>query len=354
MNTTPRYCSACSAVLAPDADRCRICGSAVTAEAAPQLQAGVPPPEPLPPANPGARRPLVLLAGLLLAGLIGLLLYAGTFLPNERSGVAETTTASAVAPAAAAENGAGGMVADAMPGGAAEQAAATARVATMVAVRTAEVATATAAAERAAEQATATVIAAATATMQAYFESGTQIFRDEFVDNRHNWFTGRFNDAETNRIEGEVFKVIWDKRGTSYELYDVRSLTSFIAEVDCVIYQGERDGSCGLVFGHNSDAGFYKFEVFNDYYRLFVIKAATEPRLLLEGDPQGIGMPNNANRLRVIRQGEFIRIYLNQTLLNSVADSTFLSGKLGVSTNSYRDGPGVEIWFDNFTIWALP
>lgn len=306
------------------------------------------------------RRPFAIIGSLLLAGLLGLLLYAGTLLRDERIGIAETATASAVAlaaatiPAVETESGVGGLVADESPGGAGRQAAATARVATIVAERTAEVATATAAAERAAAQATATVIAAATATMQAYYESGTRVFRDEFVDNRNNWFTGRFNDAETNRIEGEVFKVIWDARGTSYELYDVQSLTNFIAEVDCVVYQGDLDGSCGLVFGHNGDANFYKFEVFNDYYRLFVMEAETEPRLLLEGDPQGIGVPNNTNRLRVLRQGELIQIYLNGTRLNSVTDSTFSSGKIGVSTNSYRDGPGVEVWFDNFTIWELP
>ena len=30
-----------------------------------------------------------------------------------------------------------------------------------------------------------------------------------------------------------------------------------------------------------------------------------------------------------------------------------VTGKVGVSTNSYAEG-GVEIWFDNFVIWELP
>lgn len=60
------------------------------------------------------------------------------------------------------------------------------------------------------------------------------------------------------------------------------------------------------------------------------------------------------NHLRVIKQGDQIQIFLNDTLLNTVSDSTYQTGKIGISTNSYNESGGVEVWFDNFAIWELP
>lgn len=196
--------------------------------------------------------------------------------------------------------------------------------------------------------------AAVAAETQQLLASGQQVFRDEFADNRNNWFTGVFQEVETDKIEGGVFKVIWAADGSSYELYEPREFTNFIAEVDCLIYQGGVDGSCGLIFSQKNDIGFYKYEVFEDYYRLFVVQQEGDPPVLAEGSPEGIIKPGEPNKLRVIKQGDAIRIYLNEVLLDSVSDATYPSGKVGVSTNSYLKEGGVEVWFDNFTLWQLP
>lgn len=90
----------------------------------------------------------------------------------------------------------------------------------------------------------------------ALIASSKEIFRDEFVDNRNRWFTGVFEDIETDTIEDGVFKVSWTAKGTSYELYEVRELTNFVAQVDCLVNQGGTDGSCSLVFAQKKDVGF--------------------------------------------------------------------------------------------------
>lgn len=194
----------------------------------------------------------------------------------------------------------------------------------------------------------------ATAEIAAIFAGARQIFTDSFVDNRNAWFTGVFQEIETDKIEDGVFKVIWAANGSSYELYEVREVPNFIAEVDCVVHQGGDDGSCGLIFGQKDEVGFYKYELFNNYYRLSVVDRDGEPTQLVEGDPGGIVRPNEVNRLRVIKRGDEIKLYLNEVLLDTVSDSTYPTGKIGVSTNSYSTAGGVEVWFDNFTIWELP
>ena len=203
-------------------------------------------------------------------------------------------------------------------------------------------------------QAATAEILAATAESEQLFSGAREIFKDEFVDNRNAWFTGVFQEIETDKIEDGVFKVIWAGADSSYELYEVRDLTNFIAEVDCLVVTGGTDGSCGLVFGQKTDVGFYKFELFDDYYRLFVVQAEGDPPVLAEGNPEGIVRPGEVNRLRVVKQGDRIRLYLNAVQLADVSDSTFPTGKVGVSTNSYLEQGGVEVHIDNFVIWELP
>lgn len=200
----------------------------------------------------------------------------------------------------------------------------------------------------------ATAVAATGAATDDIFASATEVFRDEYVDNRNDWFVGTVSDIETDTIEDGVFKVIWTGKGTTYEEYSLRDFTNFIAEVDCKAQQGGVNAGCGLVFGEETNVGFYSFRFYEDYYSLAAVPSEAEATTLLEGDPSEIVNPGDWNQLRVVRQGDEITIYLNGEVLGSVTDGTYSGGEIGVSTASYVEEGGVEVWFDNFTIWELP
>lgn len=189
--------------------------------------------------------------------------------------------------------------------------------------------------------------------LTALFANAQRVFYDEFVDNRNAWFTGVFQDIELNLIEDGVFKVLWSGKDSSYEVYELSSFTDFIGEVDCRIARGGGDGSCGLIFAQQRNVGFYKFEFFIDYYRLSIILTEGEPVILAEGDPRRITTVADQNRLRVIRQGERIRLFINDALAADLHDNTLGAGRVGVSTACYNAEGGVEVHFDNFGIWSL-
>ncbi len=201
---------------------------------------------------------------------------------------------------------------------------------------------------------TAAAEAVAAALADSAFASATQVFRDEYVDNRNNWSTGKVSAKETDRIEGGVFKAIWTDKGSSYETYAGRSFTNFIAELDCKAVQGGVNAACGIIFGEQTSGQFYKFSVYEDSYSLYVIPSAQDAPALLDGDPSKIINAGDWNHLRVIKQGDQISIFINDVPLGSVTDSTYPTGQIGVSTSSYDAQSGAEMWFDNFTIWELP
>lgn len=199
----------------------------------------------------------------------------------------------------------------------------------------------------------ATAIAAGGQPAEDVFANASEVFRDEFEDNRNAWFTGEVSDIETDAIEDGVFKVFWSGKGTTYEPYMERELGDFVAELDCKVQQGDVNGACGIIFGHETDVGFYKFEVYEDYYSLYIVPSDESAPPLIEGDPAEIINRGDWNRLRVVRQGDTISVFLNDTPLGTVSDSTYGVGNVGVSTASFADEGGVEVWFDNFTIWEL-
>lgn len=186
------------------------------------------------------------------------------------------------------------------------------------------------------------------ATTQALLTGAQQVFRDEFVDNHNAWFTGRFNDNETNSIENGVFRVVRDAKGRSFELYQVRPLTNFVAEVDCKVVDN-KEGGCGLVYGENDKQGRWDFDIYTDYYQLNIIEGENATRIL-EGDPTGIVRPNDWNKVRVIRRDGVTYLYINDVLLNQTTDNRFDRGKVGVLTTSYQEEGQVEIQFDNFVV----
>lgn len=190
--------------------------------------------------------------------------------------------------------------------------------------------------------------------LEQLFATAREVFREEFVDNSNAWATGVISDIETDTIEDGVIKIAWTGRGTTYEPWVERELTNFIADTDCIVQQGGTDGSCGLVFSLQEGTGFYSFDVYPDYYSLVSVPADGDTIVLAEGDPAAFYRAGDWNRLRVIKQGPRIRAYLNNILLADVSDERFPTGRVGISSGSFNEAGGVEVWLDNFVIWELP
>lgn len=357
-----RYCPQCGSPVSAGERFCANCGARMPEQSQPVMPVSPPPFTPMPsPPVVAPSRATGKIALFVVVGLIGLLIVGGgiwlvlmnrpTTTANPTATPRQPATATPRQPATVTplptDTPVVGVAGQPTPLGAAALA------------RTSQAQTAQAQAPTQTAQAQA--LLAPTQTAQAVeaevsslFASSRRVFYDEFVDNRNAWFTGVFQEIELDLIEDGVFKVIWTGRGTSYELYELSSFTNFISEVDCRIARGGGDGSCSLVFSQQRDVGFYKFEFFIDYFRLFTVPAEGELVTLVEGDPRLFTTIGDVNRLRVIKQGDRIRLFINGVLVGDLRDATYPSGRIGVSTTCYREEGGVEVHFDNFGIWSLP
>jgi hypothetical protein len=227
---------------------------------------------------------------------------------------------------------------------------ATAAAAATRAAATATAATATGEAVRIAP--TQTVIAAAT-EIAAIRAQATTVFAEDFVDNRNFWKLGAAGEFETTDLVDGTFQVTWSGKMSSSEFYELAEFRNFLAEAACRVIENPASGSCAVTFNWQSGIGYYRFELFEDYYRLFLQLQDQEPLILAEGRPQTAYLADTFNRITVWREGPRIRVFVNDILLADAEDSALIVGKVGISTASYSADKPVVVRFDGLMIATL-
>jgi len=138
----------------------------------------------------------------------------------------------------------------------------------------------------------------------------------------------------------------WSNLGDSY--------SDFVVDVDTVKRGGSDDNHFGLVLRYQDSDNFYMFNVSSDgmysfgYYEddeWTAIVKWTDSSVINQGD-------NSRNHLTVEAVGDTFTLMVNGQVLETVQDSTFSSGDIGMYAGSIDD-PGTKIAFDNLAIYEV-
>jgi hypothetical protein len=127
-----------------------------------------------------------------------------------------------------------------------------------------------------------------------------------------------------------------------------------IYEVQMTIIQGD----CGsLIFRNNSaDSNFYYFRVCQDgTSALFIYKDKKGSTLVADHSNTAIhtGL-NQPNLIAAVAQGSTLDLYVNQQKFDSITDSTYNHGRIGVAAEGFSgDRPSTEAVFSNAKVWKL-
>lgn len=216
-------------------------------------------------------------------------------------------------------------------------------------------ATATAQANAAATShanATATANAALTATAIAstYPFSNKQVLNDPLSDNTKG------NNWETNSLcqfTGNAYHVSDSSTNTFGTCFGVNTnFNNFTFEAEMNISSG--DGG-GLLFrGNSQTTQLYRVTFYTDgNYGVYVYRDATGSNasvLKYAPTPMTVDL-TNTNTVAVVARGSTISVYLNQTLVVSIQDSTYSSGQIGF--NAYDTTNATDVIFSNAKVWQL-
>ncbi len=173
------------------------------------------------------------------------------------------------------------------------------------------------------------------------FEDASSGFGERTSENRRRFYAD-------GRYSIEVFSenwIAWASRG---------DFSDFALEVD-VTPQGQA-GYAGLIFRKQGDNQFYFFHVAPDgKYRLRKWLAAGEENWVTVIDwteSPHIATGQATNRLRVVCIGSELSLYVNDRHLESVRDTSFTEGELGVAAATFHGESYALFHFDNLQVYA--
>jgi len=199
--------------------------------------------------------------------------------------------------------------------------------------------------------ATANAAASATAIANTYPFSNNQVLNDPLSDNNkgNNWETGTFC-----QFTGSAYHVSDTQTNTFSTCFGTNTnFSNFTFQAEMVISKG--DGG-GLLFrGNTKTSQLYRVTFFtNGHYGVYVYvdTTGTNARILkYDVMPSSVDL-TQTNTVGVVARGSTITIYLNQTEVTSITDSTYSSGEIGFS--AYDLTNATDVVFTNAKVWQLP
>ncbi len=195
----------------------------------------------------------------------------------------------------------------------------------------------------------------ATATAAAenpYTHSGTLVLSDALHDNsqRHNWAEDPNNCGFTN---GSYHVKAPNPKYSDYCLANASYFSDFTFEVQIQIIKGNAGG---IVFRDEDTATvskYYNFYIGQDGSYYLNLEDGNNFPLLTSGSSTAIKQGlNQTNLIAVSARGSSITLYVNHQQIATVTESTYKSGKIGLSADPYgSNGQPTEVVFSNAKVW---
>lgn len=179
------------------------------------------------------------------------------------------------------------------------------------------------------------------------------LFQDDFSDPGSGWDSVRTDDGVTD-YENDAYRIfvntdnmdVWANPGLSFT--DVR------IEVDATKAGGPDDNDFGVICRYEDVDNFYFFIISSDGF-YGIGKVLDGEQNLIGADSMdtsdAIRQGNATNHITAECVGSTLSLSVNGTHLQTVEDTDFASGDVGLLAGTY-DEPGTDILFDNFVVTA--
>jgi serine/threonine protein kinase len=183
--------------------------------------------------------------------------------------------------------------------------------------------------------------------------SGTLALNDPLTDNSLGYFWGETSDTRgSSEFIGGAYHIISSVSGSYHYCYPLAyNFSNFAYEVQVTLVQGDQ---AGIVFRVNdTNYSFYYFHVDNQGdYALDIRNQSGSTTTLKSGTNPAINTTSGqSNILGVVANGSQIDLYVNHQKIDSVSDTTYSQGEVGVAV--YENTNPTEAIFTNAKVWTF-
>lgn len=146
-----------------------------------------------------------------------------------------------------------------------------------------------------------------------------------------SYYTGTLSESDICKISGGKYVVNYQNdEGKVYWAWTGESFTDFTYTIKSEKMSGPDKWGYGMIFRvENIDNGYEFGASGTGYYYLGKVENGQYKSLVDWTENASINKGNAANVLQVTTKGSAISLYINGTLLTTLTDSSFLSGKVG-------------------------
>jgi hypothetical protein len=163
-------------------------------------------------------------------------------------------------------------------------------------------------------------------------DTQTDIFNDDFSDNKNNWQPTNAATFTTALSNGKFIVDVRDSTSvTSTRTVYYKLDKDFTYSLSLMHTSGVMNYGYGLVFDYTDTKNYYGFQISGDgYYRFYNLRNNTSTNLIPWTKTSSLKTGNYAdNSISLKKQGSSVYLYINGQYINSASINTLTSQKIG-------------------------
>ncbi len=193
-----------------------------------------------------------------------------------------------------------------------------------------------------------------TAPKDPYAGSMTTLLVDPLSNNSNGYFWNEGSDGYgTCEFTNSTYQVSTSQGTTRFCVASVTDFSNLSYEVQMTIIQGDCGGITFRANTANSNLYFFRVCQGGSYaLRLYVDNVNADAQTLVSSSSSLIhkGL-NQSNTIAVVANGNTLNLYVNQQKVDSISDSTYSHGQVGVVADAISNQ--TEVVFSNARVWTL-
>ena len=182
--------------------------------------------------------------------------------------------------------------------------------------------------------------------------SGTLLLQDDFANSSSGWTTQNTETGFSNYQNGQYVIGVDQPNYDLWSNYENQQFSDLIINVDVnIIRSASGTGGFGVMCRYIDSENYYKLEVDEDGYFIIYKYLGGEYYALHDWDSLSWLAGLSSLRLTASCVGNQLMLAVNDSVIASVTDDSFSSGYIGLAGGVF-DNPGIEVGFDNLTVYA--
>lgn len=187
------------------------------------------------------------------------------------------------------------------------------------------------------------------------------LFFDNFSDNSQNWDVGTESKYGSTINNGTLTMMEANHKPFREPLPSNVAYDNVSVAITATLMDGDQNDSVGLYFRANGNTGQgYYIDIYgNDTYDIakITVDATQKIHATYLAEPQhsfALHPKGQKNNLMVIMKGDDIVLLINNTVVKSVRDSAFSSGRIMLFVENGNSSNGVTASFDSVAVTTAP